>query len=254
MRTAASQILVGAALPATVACATERAGRAQAATPRRPSRSSTQSLRRLRHGADGKRAPRPRIQVARRACTADYITHATRALRGVASASTPIMQGMAAPLSSRPTWTRSASYFAPHEAEGSPRAKDAALGEAGRRRPFRRAGDAATGAPGLRVAPFGLTGAGLPKSYPRDSAASAPTTPYAQREAFQAGERARCSDPAGNDRTARSWPAIAARGTTDAQMKAVADYMAGLRNRPGMTALAPARAARRVARVSTANR
>lgn len=87
-----------------------------------------------------------------------------------------------------------------------------------------RAGDAATGLPACSAC-HTPTGAGMPKSYPRLSGQYADYT-YAQLQAYKAGTRG--NDPAGKDANGRIMAAVAAK-LTDAQMKALADYTAGLR-------------------------
>ena len=71
----------------------------------------------------------------------------------------------------------------------------------------------------------GPNGAGIPKSYPRLAGQWADYT-YAQLKAFKGGERG--ADAGGKDQTGRIMAAVA-RGMSDAQMKAVAEYAQGLR-------------------------
>jgi cytochrome c553 len=68
-------------------------------------------------------------------------------------------------------------------------------------------------------------GAGIPKNYPRLAGQYADYV-YAQLKAFQSGGRG--ADPGGKDVNGRIMASIA-HDMTDAQMKAVADYAAGLR-------------------------
>jgi len=87
-----------------------------------------------------------------------------------------------------------------------------------------RAGDANTGLPAC-AACHSPTGAGIPKNFPRLSGQYADYT-YSQLVAFKSGQRG--NDPAGKDADGRIMAQIATR-MTDVQMKALADYAAGLR-------------------------
>ena len=88
-----------------------------------------------------------------------------------------------------------------------------------------RGGDQANGLPAC-AACHSPTGAGIPKNYPRVGGQYADYT-YAQLRAFKNGERG--ADKAGKDANGRIMATIANRMTDD-PMRAVADYMAGLRN------------------------
>ena len=88
-----------------------------------------------------------------------------------------------------------------------------------------RGGDAAGRHPGVRVVPLGRRRR-HPEELSRASAASTPTTRTRSCKAFKAGERG--NDKDGKDVNGRIMVDIASR-MTDAQMKALADYMAGLR-------------------------
>ena len=101
-------------------------------------------------------------------------------------------------------------------------AKDAALVEAGQK--LYRAGDPATGVPACSAC-HGPDGAGIAKNFPRLGGQWADYT-YAQLKAFGAGERG--NDTAGKDVNGRIMATVAQR-MTDAQMKAVAEYVQGLR-------------------------
>ncbi len=127
----------------------------------------------------------------------------------------PIMGGMVAGLSDE-DMRNLAAYFAAQkqtgeEAKGSRESVD--LG-----RKLWRAGDAAKGLPAC-AACHGPAGRGLPAQYPRLAGQFADYT-EAQLQAFRRDERA-------ND-AAKMMRTIAAK-MTDAEMKAVADYAAGLR-------------------------
>ena len=87
-----------------------------------------------------------------------------------------------------------------------------------------RGGDAAAGVPACAACHL-PTGAGIPKNYPRLAGQYADYT-YAQLKAFKTGERG--ADAAGKDVNGRVMSAIATK-MTDQQMKAIADYAAGLR-------------------------
>ena len=87
-----------------------------------------------------------------------------------------------------------------------------------------RGGNATRGIPAC-AACHSPTGAGIPKNYPRLAGQYADYT-YAQLKAFKTGERG--ADAAGKDVNGRVMNTIAQQ-LTDAQMKAIADYAAGLR-------------------------
>lgn len=87
-----------------------------------------------------------------------------------------------------------------------------------------RAGDATSGLPACSAC-HSPTGAGIPKNFPRLSGQYADYT-YAQLKAFKAGERG--NDKDGKDTQGKIMWEVA-QHMTDAQMKALADYAAGLR-------------------------
>jgi len=87
-----------------------------------------------------------------------------------------------------------------------------------------RGGDAASGVPAC-AACHSPTGAGIPKNFPKVSGQYADYT-YAQLKAFKSGERG--NDAGGKDADGRVMADIAQK-LTDTQMKALADYAAGLR-------------------------
>lgn len=87
-----------------------------------------------------------------------------------------------------------------------------------------RGGDAATGVPACSSC-HSPNGAGLPPNYPRVAGQHADYT-LAQLKAFKSGERGK--EAGGADTNGPTMAAIA-RKMSEAQMKAVADYVAGLR-------------------------
>lgn len=101
-------------------------------------------------------------------------------------------------------------------------ARDPALASAGQK--IFRGGIATTGVPAC-MACHSPTGAGIPKNYPRVGAQWADYT-YSQLKAFASGERGANKD--GKDPNGSIMATIAGK-LTDAQMKAVAEYMQGLR-------------------------
>ena len=126
----------------------------------------------------------------------------------------PIMAGMAAPLSAEDMRNVAAYYSGQASKPGA--AKDKAAVDAGRK--LWRGGDASRGLPAC-AACHGATGAGVPSQFPRLAGQYAEYTEN-QLKAFRAGSRA--NDPNQAMRT------IAAK-MTDEEIKAVADYAAGLR-------------------------
>jgi len=169
------------------------------------------------HGTDGASPTSANPSLA--GMPADYITtqlsHFKAGIRVNA-----VMQGMAAPLSEGDMVSLGA-YFASQKPKIAG-AKDAALARQGQK--LWRAGDAANGIPACSAC-HGPAGAGLPKNFPRLGGQWADYT-VAQLKAFRSGERG--SDPAGKDLNGKIMAGVA-RGMTDAQMKAVAEYAQGLR-------------------------
>ncbi len=126
----------------------------------------------------------------------------------------PIMGGMVAALSDQ-DMKNVAAWFASQTQKGE-QAKDAKTVELGQK--LYRAGNAAKGLPACGAC-HGPTGAGIPAQFPRIGGQFGEYT-EAQLKAFRAGERA--NDPNGMMR-------VIALKMTDAEIKAVSDYVAGLR-------------------------
>ena len=169
------------------------------------------------HGADGNSAAPANPNLAGQG--ADYITlqlaHFKAGVRVNAT-----MQAMSATLSEADMRAIGA-YYAQQKPKGLA-AKDPTLVKTAQQ--LWRGGDAASGVPAC-AACHSPTGAGVPKNYPRLAGQYADYT-YAQLKAFKAGERG--ADAAGKDVNGRVMTAIASK-MTDEQMKAIADYAAGLR-------------------------
>ena len=170
------------------------------------------------HGADGNSPTPANPNLAGQ--HADYITlqlaHFKAGIRV-----NPVMQSMVANLS--PADMRAlGAYYSQQKAKGLT-AKDAAMVKAAQK--VYRGGDASAGVPAC-AACHSPTGAGIPRNYPRVAGQYADYN-YAQLKAFKAGERG--ADKDGKDVNGRIMGTIAGK-MTDYQMKAVADYMAGLRN------------------------
>jgi cytochrome c553 len=125
-----------------------------------------------------------------------------------------VMLGMAATLSPEDMSNVSAYYAAQKPKDGAARNADtAALG-----RKIFRGGDVAKGLAACASC-HGATGAGIPSQYPRLAGQHAEYT-EAQLKAFRSGERANDSN-----RMMR----MVAEKMSDAEIKAVSDYIAGLR-------------------------
>ena len=169
------------------------------------------------HGADGNSVAPANPNLAGQ--IADYITlqlsHFKAGIRV-----NPTMQAMAATLSDADMQALGV-YFSKQKPKGLA-ARDPALVKSAQR--LWRGGDAATGTPACAGC-HSPTGVGIPKNYPRLAGQYADYV-YAQLKAFKAGERG--ADPAGKDVNGRIMNAIAQK-LSDAQMKAIADYAAGLR-------------------------
>src|SRR5947208_359658 len=170
------------------------------------------------HGPDGNSPTAANPNLAGQ--HADYITvqlmHFKSGVR-----MNPIMQGMAATLSDDDMRALGV-YFSQQKPKGLA-AKDPALVKAAQK--IYRGGDQPNALPACAGC-HSPTGAGIPKNYPRVGGQYADYT-YAQLRAFKNGERG--ADKAGKDANGRIMGAIAEKMSDD-QMKAVADYMAGLRN------------------------
>ena len=170
------------------------------------------------HGADGNSATSANPNLAGQ--HADYITlqlaHFKAGIRV-----NPIMQGMAATLSDADMRALGV-YFSQQKPKGLT-AKDPSLVKVAQK--TYRGGDEKASVPAC-AACHSPTGAGIPKNYPRVAGQYADYT-YAQLRAFKNGERG--ADKAGKDANGRIMATIANKMTDD-QMKAAADYMAGLRN------------------------
>ena len=207
--------LVVAALPVTVAAQ-------QSAPPAQVDLAKAQQIVNQNcaacHGADGNSATSANPNLAGQ--HADYITQQLAHFKAGIRVN-PIMQGMVATLSDADMKALGV-YYSQQKPKGLA-AKDAATVKMAQR--LFRGGDAATGVPACASC-HSPTGAGIPKSYPRVGGQHADYT-YAQLKAFKAGERG--ADKDGKDANGKIMATIAGR-MTDAQMKAVADYMAGLRN------------------------
>lgn len=126
----------------------------------------------------------------------------------------PMMMGMSMPLSAEDMRNVAAYYAAQASKGGAARNKDTlALG-----RKLWRGGDTARGVPACASC-HGATGAGVPAQYPRIAGQYAEYT-EAQLKAFRSGARTNDSN--------KMMRTIASR-MNDEEIKAVADYAAGLR-------------------------
>lgn len=169
------------------------------------------------HGADGNSTAAANPNLAGQG--ADYITlqlmHFKAGVRVNAT-----MQAMAATLSDADMQALGI-YFSQQKPKGLG-AKDPALVKAGQK--LWRGGDEATDVPAC-AACHSPTGVGIPRNYPRLAGQYADYVD-AQLKAFKSG--ARGADPGGKDVNGRIMASIT-HDMTDEQMKAVADYAAGLR-------------------------
>ena len=169
------------------------------------------------HGADGNSALSVNPNLAGQG--ADYITRQLQHFKSGVRANA-IMQGMAATLTPA-DMTALGLYYS--QQKGKPlAAKDPALIKAGQS--LYRAGNTATALPACSACHL-PNGAGVPSNFPRLSGQHAEYT-YAQLKAFKSGERG--NDKDGIDVNGKIMRAIAQR-LDDTQMKALADFSAGLR-------------------------
>jgi cytochrome c553 len=169
------------------------------------------------HGADGNSAVPANPSIAGQ--HADYIT-AQLAHYKAGIRVNPIMQGIAQGMSADDM--RAAGLFYSQQKPKGLAARDASLAKLGQA--LWRGGDASSGIPACSGC-HGPAGAGIPKNYPRVAGQYADYT-YAQLKAFSAGQRG--NDKDGKDANGRIMHTIA-KQMSDAQMKAVAEYAAGLR-------------------------
>lgn len=168
------------------------------------------------HGTDGNSASPANPSLAGQ--HAEYISLQLMHFKD-GTRSNAIMAGMAANLSPEDTKSLGA-YFAQQKPKGLA-AKDPSLVAAGQK--LYRGGNAATGVPAC-AACHTPTGVGIPVRYPRLSGQYADYT-FAQLQAFKAGQRG--MDKQGKDANGRVMAQIAGR-MSESEMRAVADYAAGL--------------------------
>jgi cytochrome c553 len=168
------------------------------------------------HGADGNSVSpaNPNLAGQQAEYIALQLTHFKDGTR-----SNPIMAGMVANLTPEDMKALGA-YFAQQKPKVTG-AKDPALVTAGQR--LYRGGNSATGVPAC-AACHGPTGVGIPVRYPRLSGQYAEYT-LTQLQAFKGNQRG--MDKAGKDVNGRVMVQIASR-MSDPEMRAVADYAAGL--------------------------
>ena len=209
-------LLAACAWPAVAAAQTPAAAPSPRADLERGRQLATQVCAAC-HGVDGNSAGAANPNIAGQ--FADYITqqlaHYKAGIRQNA-----IMQGIVAGMS--PDDMRAVGLHYSQQKPKGLAARDAALVKLGQA--LWRGGDASTGVPACSAC-HGPTGAGIPKNYPRLSGQYADYI-YAQLKAFGAGQRGMDKD--GKDANGRIMNAIA-RQMSDVQMRAVAEYAAGLR-------------------------
>jgi cytochrome c553 len=163
------------------------------------------------HGADGNSPAPANPKLAGQ--VPEYIAHQLADFKANKERKNPVMFGMASTLSPQDMQNVAAYFGAQKAKDGAVRKKETV--DLGRK--IYRGGDNAKGVPACASC-HGATGAGLPAQYPRLAGQYADYT-EAQLKAFRSGERA--NDPAKMMRT------IAAK-MSDADIAAVADYIAGL--------------------------
>lgn len=164
------------------------------------------------HGVDGKSAASANPHLA--AQVPEYLARQLAGFKANTERKNAVMLGFAATLSPEDMRDVSAWYASQKPVTGAARNKDTiALGQK-----LWRGGDAAKGLAACASC-HGATGGGVPAQYPRLAGQFAEYT-EAQLKAFRAGERA-------NDAN-RMMRAIAAK-MSDAEIRAVSDYIAGLK-------------------------
>lgn len=169
------------------------------------------------HGADGNSVAPVNPNLA--GLGAEYITRQLQHFKTGIRVN-PVMSAMAATLT--PEDMVGLGLFYTQQKPKPGMAKDPALVKTGQA--LFRGGVATTGLPAC-AACHSPNGAGIPKNYPRLAGQHADYT-HAQLKAFKAGERG--ADKEGKDVQGRIMATIAQK-LTDDQMKALAEYTAGLR-------------------------
>jgi cytochrome c553 len=169
------------------------------------------------HGADGNSVAPVNPNLAGQG--AEYITRQLQHFKS-GMRTNPVMGAMSASLTPE-EMVALGVYFSQQKPKGGT-AKEPALAKAGQS--LYRGGVAAAGLPACASC-HGPTGAGMPRNYPRLAGQHADYA-YAQLKAFKAGERG--MDKEGKDVQGKIMATIAQK-MSDAQMKAIADYAAGLR-------------------------
>lgn len=164
------------------------------------------------HAADGNSPTSANPRLAGQ--VPEYLVKQLANFKANAERKNPVMLGMATGLSPQDMRDVAAYYALQKPAAGS--AKNKGTVDLGQK--LWRGGDVARGLPACASC-HGATGAGVPAQYPRLAGQYAEYT-EAQLKGFRAGERA--NDPS------RMMRAVAAK-MTDGDIKAVADYIAGLR-------------------------
>lgn len=164
------------------------------------------------HGADGNSPAAINPKLAGQ--HPEYLSKQLANFKANAERKNPVMMGMSAGLSPEDIKNVSAYYAAQKPKDGAAKNADsAALG-----RKIYRGGDVAKGLAACASC-HGATGAGMPSQYPRLAGQHAEYT-EAQLRTFRSGERA-------ND--ASKMMRMVAEKMSDAEIKAVSDYIAGLR-------------------------
>jgi cytochrome c553 len=169
------------------------------------------------HGADGNSAASANPNLAGQG--AEYITRQLQHFKAGIRVN-PVMGAIVATLTPE-DMVALGIYFSQQKPKGGT-AKDPTLIKTGQA--VYRGGFSSNGLPACSAC-HSPNGAGIPKNYPRLAGQYADYT-YAQLKAFKAGERG--ADKEGRDAQGKIMAAVAQR-MTDEQMKALADYAAGLR-------------------------
>lgn len=163
------------------------------------------------HGPDGNSTSPANPKLAGQ--IADYVSRQLESFKANKERKNPVMYAMATPLSADDIRNVAAYFSEQNSKQGTARNKGLLpLGQK-----LYRGGDASRGLPACASC-HGATGAGVPIQYPRIAGQYAEYT-EAQLKAFRAGERA--NDP---NRMMR----VVADKLSDTDIKALADYIAGL--------------------------
>lgn len=212
-----TSLLAALTLTALALCPSFAAAQAAAKPDLAKAKQTAETICAACHGADGNSAVAANPNLAGQG--AEYISRQLQHFKEGVRVNA-VMQGMVATLT--PADMIALGIYFSQQKPKPGAAKDPQLVQMAQT--LYRGGDDAAGVPAC-AACHSPNGVGIPKNFPRLSGQYADYT-YAQLKAFKSGERG--NDQGGKDTQGKIMWAVAQR-MSDTQMKAVADYAAGLR-------------------------